>query len=102
MSDLRKDPILEHWVIVAANRSQRPGAFIESAPFEAGLPCPFCEGHEDILHTTPFDTTAPPHYHWRIEVVPILARTAGFELGTGWYINLVAPEEAACRMREAK
>ena len=47
MSDLRKDPILDHWVIVAANRSQRPGAFIESPPFDPGLPCPFCEGHED-------------------------------------------------------
>ncbi len=55
-----------------------------------------------VLHTTPFDTTAPPHYHWHIEVVPILARTAGFELGTGWYINLVPPEEAASKMREVK
>ncbi|MGO9107789.1 MAG: galactose-1-phosphate uridylyltransferase [Thermoguttaceae bacterium] len=55
-----------------------------------------------VLHTAPFDITAPAHYHWHIEVVPILARTAGFELGAGWYINLVAPEEAACRMREAE
>ncbi len=55
-----------------------------------------------VLHTTPFDITASAHYHWHIEVVPILARTAGFELGTGWYINLVAPEEAACKMRQAK
>ena len=50
-----------------------------------------------VIHTTPFDTTAPAHYHWHIEIVPSLARTAGFELGTGWYINLVTPEEAACR-----
>ena len=55
-----------------------------------------------ILHTAPFDTIASPHYHWHIEVVPILARTAGFELGTGWCINLVAPEEAASRMRAAE
>ena len=50
MSDLRKDPLLDQWVIVAANRAQRPGALIESPPFEPGLPCPFCEGHE---HETP-------------------------------------------------
>jgi UDPglucose--hexose-1-phosphate uridylyltransferase len=55
-----------------------------------------------VLHTTPFDTTAAAHYHWNIEIVPSLTRTAGFELGTGWYINLVVPEESARRLREAK
>ncbi len=52
-----------------------------------------------VLHTTPFDTTAPAHYHWHLEFVPLLARTAGFELGSGWYMNPVPPETAAQRMR---
>jgi UDPglucose--hexose-1-phosphate uridylyltransferase len=55
-----------------------------------------------VVHTTPFDTTTAAHYHWHIEIVPSLTKTAGFELGTGCYINLVAPEEAARRMREAE
>jgi len=74
MTDLRKDPLLDHWVIMAANRSQRPGAFIESPPFEPGLPCPFCAGHED---ETPPEVLAfrgaggkADGLHWRVRVVP--------------------------------
>jgi UDPglucose--hexose-1-phosphate uridylyltransferase len=74
MSDLRQDPILNHWVIVAAGRSQRPGAFIESPPFDPRLPCPFCEGHED---ETPHEVLAfrdvageTDRPRWRVRVVP--------------------------------
>jgi UDPglucose--hexose-1-phosphate uridylyltransferase len=34
-------------------------------------------------------------YHWHLEILPVLTRVAGFELGTGFYINPVPPE-AAC------
>ncbi len=34
-------------------------------------------------------------YHWHIEVFPILTKVAGFEWGTGFYINPVPPETAA-------
>lgn len=39
-------------------------------------------------------------YHWHIEIVPRLTRVAGFEWGTGFYINPVAPEEATRFLRE--
>ena len=52
-----------------------------------------------VLHTTPFATTAPAHYHWHIEVVPAMVKTAGFELGTGWFINPISPEVSAAMMR---
>jgi UDPglucose--hexose-1-phosphate uridylyltransferase len=48
-----------------------------------------------IIHTSPFDTQSLPHYHWHIEVIPRLTRVAGFEWGTGFYINPVPPEQAA-------
>ena len=48
-----------------------------------------------IIHTSPFDTQALPHYHWHLEVIPRLTRVAGFEWGTGFYINPVPPEQAA-------
>jgi UDPglucose--hexose-1-phosphate uridylyltransferase len=48
-----------------------------------------------IIHTSPFDTQALPHYHWHIEIIPRLTRVAGFEWGTGFYINSVPPEQAA-------
>ena len=52
-----------------------------------------------IIHTSPFDTTALGHYHWHIEIIPRVTKTAGFEWGTGFYINPVPPEEAATFMR---
>jgi UDPglucose--hexose-1-phosphate uridylyltransferase len=53
-----------------------------------------------IIHTSPFDTQALPHYHWHIEVIPRLTRVAGFEWGTGFYINPVPPEQAAAFLKE--
>lgn len=41
------------------------------------------------------------HYHWRIELLPQIARAAGFEWGTGMHINSVAPEDAARFLRDA-
>ena len=52
-----------------------------------------------IIHTAPFDTSALDHYHWHIEIIPRVTKTAGFEWGTGFYINPVPPEEAAAFMR---
>jgi UDPglucose--hexose-1-phosphate uridylyltransferase len=48
-----------------------------------------------IIHTSPFDTQIVPHYHWHMEIIPRLTRVAGFEWGTGFYINPVPPEQAA-------
>ena len=53
-----------------------------------------------IVHTAPFDTQEQGHYHWHIEIIPRLTKTAGFEWGTGFYINPVPPEEAATFLRE--
>jgi UDPglucose--hexose-1-phosphate uridylyltransferase len=55
-----------------------------------------------IVHTAPFDTQALPHYHWHLEVIPRLTRVAGFEWGTGFYINPVPPEQAAAYLRETE
>jgi UDPglucose--hexose-1-phosphate uridylyltransferase len=48
--------------------------------------------------------TAPSgaeHFCWRIDVVPRLTHLAGLELGTGLYLNVVAPERAAAELRDA-
>jgi len=47
-------------------------------------------------------TTLPYDYHWRIAVMPRLTRVAGFEWGTGFYINPMPPEEAAQYLREVE
>ena len=40
-------------------------------------------------------------YHWHIELVPRLTQLAGFEWGTGFFINPTSPEDAALFLREA-
>jgi UDPglucose--hexose-1-phosphate uridylyltransferase len=40
-------------------------------------------------------------FHWHVDVVPRLTGLAGFELGTGMNVNIVAPERAASELREA-
>lgn len=52
-----------------------------------------------IIHTAPFDTNEVGHYHWHIEIMPRTSKVAGFEWGTGFYINPVSPEAAAMALR---
>jgi UDPglucose--hexose-1-phosphate uridylyltransferase len=40
------------------------------------------------------------HFHWYISIVPRVNTTAGFELGTGMYINPSSPESCAQALRE--
>ncbi len=40
------------------------------------------------------------HMHWYISIVPRLAMPAGFELGSGMYINSAMPEESAAFLRD--
>ena len=62
-----------------------------------------------ILHTAPpikaqsgklgYWETLPRDYHWHIELVPRLNQIAGFEWGSGFFINPLPPEEAAAFLR---
>ena len=71
MPELRKDPIVGRWVVVAESRSQRPNDFTQtSAPRGT---CPFCEGNED--QTPPeilaYRSSGPANGPgWRVRVVP--------------------------------
>ncbi len=53
-----------------------------------------------VLRTAPFDKSPLDHYHWRIEILPRMTQIAGFEWGSGCFINPVAPERAARVLRE--
>ena len=65
-----------------------------------------------ILHTAPPMHRRPGKptmwssleydYHWHIELVPRLTSVAGFEWGTGFFINPTAPEETTVFLREAR
>lgn len=52
-----------------------------------------------VVHSAPArDDRA---FHWWIDVVPRVTVTAGFELGTGTWVNIVEAETAAAALREA-
>ena len=55
-----------------------------------------------IIHNSPFSDADRDSYHWHFEILPKLTKMAGFEWGTGFYINPTPPEEAAAFLREAK
>jgi UDPglucose--hexose-1-phosphate uridylyltransferase len=54
-----------------------------------------------IIHTSPISEPAGDYYHWHLEIMPKLTKVAGFEWGTGFYINPTPPEESAKFLREA-
>ncbi len=53
------------------------------------------------LHSEPLRSGGLEYYHWHFEIVPKLTSIAGFEWGTGFYINPLPPEEAARYLRES-
>ena len=53
-----------------------------------------------VLHTAPTHDGELEHFHWHLEIMPKLTKVAGFEWGTGFYINPTPPEEAAAYLRE--
>ncbi len=55
-----------------------------------------------ILHTCPVQEAPLLEYHWHIEIIPKLTKVAGFEWGSGFYINPTPPEMAAQHLREAQ
>ncbi len=56
-----------------------------------------------VIHTSPlYIIEENEYYHWHIEIMPKLTKIAGFEWGSGFYINPTPPEEAAKFLREAK
>jgi UDPglucose--hexose-1-phosphate uridylyltransferase len=55
-----------------------------------------------FLHSLPHDITGEAceaSYHWHLEITPRTSIPTGFELGSGLYVNTVAPEDAAERLR---
>lgn len=60
-----------------------------------------------VLHTAPNRLLKPGYwgtlrddYHWHLEIIPRIRRVAGFEWGSGFHVNPVAPETAANALRE--
>jgi UDPglucose--hexose-1-phosphate uridylyltransferase len=78
MSDLRYDPVSDHWVTIARNRLDRPQEFIPLEQVRQQLICPFCRGNEDqtpagiaayLNDGRPLDDSHDPA-SWVVRVIP--------------------------------
>src|SRR5207245_1365318 len=47
MPELRKDPVVGRWVIIATERIRRPSDFAQDPVRPRAAHCVFCAGHED-------------------------------------------------------
>jgi len=54
-----------------------------------------------IVHSAPVQEPPLAYYHWHLEIIPKLTKVAGFEWGSGFYINPTPPEESATFLRDA-
>jgi UDPglucose--hexose-1-phosphate uridylyltransferase len=52
-----------------------------------------------VFETAPVEVDGP--FHWWVDVIPRLTVMAGFEFGTGVWVNVVAPADAADALRRA-
>lgn len=87
MPELRKDPVIGRWVIIATERARRPGIFIDSQKniFDAG-PCSFCNNQDKEI----FGVYPSAGASWRVRVVesgtPLLSSHGKFaRKGHGLY-----------------
>ena len=82
-----------------AARVREPGAAAEGGAAAAGPRARGAAVQPDRAHARRSPRTSADEYHWHVEIMPKLTRVAGFEWGTGFYINPTSPEEAAQVLR---
>jgi len=78
MPELRRDPIIGRWVIIASERAKRPSDFsFAKDPPAPDTKCPFCEGNESLtppeVYALRKGRTRPNGPGWHIRVVPSIS-----------------------------
>jgi UDPglucose--hexose-1-phosphate uridylyltransferase len=70
MPELRKDPVVGRWVIIATERARRPGNFIlyQENSFEDAKMCPFCNNHDQEIFAVHDPNSS--NGQWRVKVAP--------------------------------
>lgn len=53
-----------------------------------------------VIRSAPTDGRGLAYFHWYLSIIPRLTKSAGFELGSGMFINVSLPEENAKFLRE--
>ncbi|MFH1808035.1 MAG: galactose-1-phosphate uridylyltransferase [Pseudomonadota bacterium] len=55
-----------------------------------------------VIRSIPGTPCQSPYFHWYLSLVPRVSTSAGFELGSGMFINTVLPEKAAAFLRSVE
>lgn len=55
-----------------------------------------------VINSSPPHENTTDHYHWHMHIIPRITAVAGFEVGSGIFINTVIPENAAKFLRETE
>lgn len=86
--ELSSDDTLMHLAITMKAVLQKINLALQGPPYNF------------VLHTSPMQEGPKEAFHWHIEFMPKLTKIAGFEWGTGFYINPTSPEDAARYLKE--
>jgi len=94
------DKLLHEFALVLRDTLKRIAVALDSPPYNF------------VLHNAPNVRSRARHsrywqtldldFHWHIEIMPKLTKVAGFEWGTGFYINPTPPEQAAQYLRDVE
>ncbi len=52
-----------------------------------------------IIRSIPTNEEHTDYFHWYLAIIPRVSLAAGFEMGSGMYINTALPEESATFLR---
>ena len=98
----------ETWVLPRHHASSYAAVAANTLPALAELLQALVSAFNDALDAPPYNLMlhmvveeGRPDYHWHIELLPRLTNQAGFDWGTGYFVNPTMPEDAARVLREA-
>ena len=55
-----------------------------------------------IIRSSPIGDENTRHQHWYMVIIPKITISAGFEIGSGIYINTISPEDCVQVLRKAR
>lgn len=98
----------ETWVLPRSHGSSFASVAANTLPALAEVLQALVRAFNDALDVPPYNlmlhtvvAEGRPDFHWHIELLPRLTNQAGFDWGTGYFVNPTMPEDAARFLREA-
>lgn len=98
----------ETWILPKQHQSSFVGVSSNLLPLFAEILQVVVRGLADALDTPPYNLalhsgvkSGQASFHWHVEILPRLTEQAGFDWGTGFFLNPTLPEDAARFLRQA-